>query len=108
MLIKKKSEETLREMKDEGQMQSAKRIIKQERKVEKMVIVMTVSFFIIYIPMLILRIIEPDTMITKPASYIACYILNCFIGIVDPLVYVIYQERYRDAVKNLFKWRHGI
>ena len=67
------------------------------------VIVVTTSFFLVYIPMAILRNIDPDAMITQRKSFIFCYLCTCMIGIIDPLVYIIFQESYRNEIKDMIK-----
>ena len=83
--------------------EAEKRINEREKKMERMVIVVTTSFFLVYIPMAILRNIDPDAMITKRKSFIFCYLCTCMIGIIDPLVYIIFQESYRNEIKDMFK-----
>ena len=83
--------------------EAEKRINKMEKKIEKMVIVVTTSFFLVYIPMAILRNINPDAMITQRKTFIFCYLCTCMIGIIDPLVYIIFQESYRNEIKDMFK-----
>ena len=53
--------------------------------------------------MAILRNINPDAMITRRKTFIFCYLCTCMIGIIDPLVYIIFQQSYRNEIKDMLK-----
>jgi hypothetical protein len=91
------------QIKDNTQIQNAKRLHDKERKIGKMVVTVTASFFIVYMPMVILRSMDHNAMVTKPTSYIVCYLCTCLVGTIDPLVYIFFQEKYRNAIMSLFK-----
>ena len=80
-----------------------KEIMEKERKVGKMVGIVSASFFLLYFPLIILRAINPNAMIETPHSYILCMLLSCSVTIVDPVVYIIFQEKYRKAIEELLK-----
>ena len=54
-------------------------------------------------PVIFIRIVEPDIMNTKPSAYWITGILASSIAVVDPLVYIVFNEQYRDEVKALIK-----
>ena len=80
----------------------AKQLIDKERRVGRIIKIVTISFFVVYFPMIILRMNDSNAMVTKPKAYIACYLFTCMIGIIDPLVYIIGIQKYRSEIKRLF------
>ena len=101
--LKMKSRKLYGDARENEDKEAEKRIHQMDKKIEKMVIVVTTSFFLVYIPMAILRNIDPDAMITQRKSFIFCYLCTCMIGIIDPLVYIIFQESYRNEIKDMLK-----
>ena len=59
------------------------------------------SFFIVYFPLVFLRIADPEIMTKSPKMYMMFAIFGSSIGIIDPLVYIIFSEEYRAEVKSL-------
>ena len=92
--------DSIRENKDRA---AIKRVHAREKKVERMVVIVTTSFFVVYMPMVVLRNIDPNAMITRRTSYIFCYLCTCLVGVIDPLVYIICQESYRNEIKDMFQ-----
>ena len=68
-----------------------------------MVTSIIISYFIVYLPVVILRVVEPNIMITKPKLYVTSGILANSLGLIDPLVYTVFNEKYRNEVKSLVK-----
>ena len=66
-----------------------------------MVTSIIISYFIVYLPVVILRVVEPNSMITKPNVFVTASIFASSIGVIDPLVYIIFNQQYRDAVRSL-------
>ena len=81
--------------------ENTKRTLARERKVGKMVATITMLFFITYLPVDIMCIIEHDIMTTRPKLFIIAALFAGSIGIIDPLVYVAFNRQYRDEVKSL-------
>ena len=78
-----------------------KNILEKERQVGKMVTLIIMSFFIVYFPIVILRLADPGIMTKSPNIYILTSILANSIGIIDPLVYIAFNTEYRTEVKSL-------
>ena len=78
-----------------------KNTLKKERKLGIMVAMMTTSFFIVYIPLLILRSIDTYIMTTHPKTFAVAIIFAGSIGIIDPIVYMAFNPQYQDASKSL-------
>ena len=78
--------------------------LERERKVGKMMAIIIGLFFLTYFPTIINEQIDPHFTITKPAVAVFCYLVNWANVIIDPLIYTIYHEKYRNAIKMLFKY----
>ena len=78
-----------------------KRILEKERKLGRMVTLIIISYFIVYLPAVILRVVEPNSMTTKPNIFVTVCIFASSIGVIDPLVYIVFNQQYRDEVKSL-------
>ena len=83
--------------------ETTKKILERERKLGKMVTLIIVSYFMVYLPAVFMRIADPDIMTTKPNSYWLASVLAYSLGVVDPLVYIVFNEQYRNEVKALIK-----
>jgi hypothetical protein len=47
--------------------------------------------------------VDSNARITMPAFTIICLAINYSIGIIDPLVYLFFQKKYREEIKRLLK-----
>ena len=47
--------------------------------------------------------VDSNARITMPVFTIICLTINYSIGIIDPLVYLFFQKKYREEIKNLLK-----
>ena len=83
--------------------ETTKKILERERKLGKMVTLIIFSYFMVYLPAVFMRIADPDIITTKPNIYWLAAILSNSLGVVDPLVYIVSNEQYRDEVKSLIK-----
>ena len=86
-----------------AELEAKKKILEKERRLGKMVTSIIISYFIVYLPVVILRVVEPNIMITKPKLYVTSGILANSLGLIDPLVYTVFNEKYRNEVKSLVK-----
>ena len=78
------------------------KIIKRERKVGKLVAIISATFIIVYFPITVLVAVDPSASVTKTTLYVAAVILACSIGVFDPLVCIMFQEKYRDEIRKMF------
>ena len=62
------------------------------------------SYFIVYLPVVILRVLEPNVMTTKPRLFVTSGIFASSIGVIDPLVYTVFDEKYPNEVRSLVKY----
>ena len=86
-----------------AELEAKKKIVEKERRLGKMVTVIIISYFIVYLPVVILRVVEPNITITKPKLFVTSGIFASSIGVIDPLVYTVFNEKYRNEVKSLVK-----
>ena len=92
-------------MKD-ADLDAANKHLERERKVGKMMAVIIGLFFLSYFPTIISGQIDPHFTITKPEVTVFSYLVNLATVVIDPLMYTIYHEKYRDAIKMLLKSNH--
>ena len=78
-----------------------KRNLEREKKLGGMVIGITVSFILVYCPFIGLLLIDPNAGITKPTMYIFATFFQNSLIVIDPIIYVISQEKYRKSIREL-------
>ena len=73
----------------------------------KIIAIITSTFFLLYIPICLVFWIYPDAGFTHPtAAVLVTDAITLFLVIVDPMVYIISHEKYRDGIQDLFKCRN--
>ena len=78
-----------------------KKNLEREKKLGGMVIGITVSFILVYCPFIGLLLIDPNAGITKPTMYIFDTFFQNSLIVIDPIIYVISQEKYRKRIREL-------
>ena len=119
----------------------ANKHLQKERSVGKMMAVITLVYYITYLPVFILYKVrflllntlymvininlvccqffqiylakinstyfinqfDPHSSSTKPTAAIFCYLINWSNVVIDPLIYMVCNEKYRNAIKKLLK-----
>ena len=81
----------------------AKNVIEREKQIGKLLSIMSVLFFVVFCPHAILRKIDADARSTMPGASMVCFLISWSYGIIDPLCYIIFQEKCRNAINDLFK-----
>ena len=79
-----------------------KDILEKEKKAGVMILIITASFFIVFLTNPLSRIIDPNFFINHPSKQIGLWLIGSSIVIVNPLVYILFQDQYRREIKNLF------
>ena len=69
----------------------------------KMTAMITLTFFLIYIPITLVFLIDPDAGFTRPTAVLVTDSFTCCLAIIDPMVYILCHEKYRDGIKLIFK-----
>ena len=77
------------------------KILEKERKVRKLVAIITASFFCGYWPLGLLMELYPVAPITMPIAFNVVWFVFISIVLVDPLVYMIFKKKYREEIKML-------
>lgn len=80
----------------------AKDILEKERKVGMMMVIITMAFFLGFLTLPISRVIDPNFFFNHPRTQITLWLFAGSIGIIDPLVYILFQEHYREEIRKLF------
>ena len=75
-------------------------ISKKEKSVGKMVIKVTASYAIVYLPVILLRAIEPNAIMKYPWLSSCVNLLHNSLVVIDPLVYILSHEKYQKEVKR--------
>ena len=82
---------------------TAKELSKKEKIVGKMVARITATYVIVYLPVIILVSVDPNATITYPWLMLIVHLLLNSLVIIDPLIYMLCHEKYREAAKRMFK-----
>merc|ERR1712029_1107950 len=78
----------------------------KERAITQMMMIIFFTFLLTYIPSFVVKWFDDDYEL--PTAHVICYIINWLSVIMNPLIYVVTQERYRIAYKHLWcKIRNG-
>ena len=78
----------------------AQNISKKEKSVGKMVVKVTASYAIVYLPVILLRVIEPNAIMKYPWLSSCVNLLHNSLVVIDPLVYILSHEKYQKEVKR--------
>ena len=80
----------------------AQNISKKEQSVGKMVVKVTSSYAVVYLPIILLRTIEPNAVMKYPWLSTCVNLLQNSLVIIDPLVYIFGHENYKKEAKRIF------
>ena len=100
--VSKLLKQIIKQMKD-ANISMSKSMLEKERRLGNMMAMISILFFLVYCPTLILFKIEPEARVTKPTATILCLLVNASIGTIDPLVYMICQKKYRKEMKMVLE-----
>ena len=80
--------------------------LQQEKKLGIMVMIITVSFLIVYCPLIAAVSVNQNVAVTNPIVKSVCVLLANTLVIIDPIVVVmtqtIYKEEVREALENVY------
>ena len=82
--------------------ESAMKVLEKEKKIGMMTALITSAFFLTYIPITVLFLIDRHAGFTRPTAVLVTDAVAFFLVIVDPMIYIISHEKYRDGIKRLF------
>ena len=78
----------------------SKKMIEKERKAGKMVALIVSAFFLVYFPLNMLFMIHPFALITHPTLALFFYVFTCNLGIIDPLLYILWHQKFRKEIRR--------
>ena len=82
-------------------MELARQMLGKEKKVGKMVAIVSASFLMLYIPIIGIISADEHAASTKESTMVAAIVLGYGIVVVQPLAYIFYHEKYRNEIKIL-------
>jgi hypothetical protein len=82
---------------------AGRKILEKERSVGKTVALLTAAFFIVYYPYAIFMELEPTASSTHPKVHAVLRLMVFSIVLIDPLVCVTCQEKYREEIKIILR-----
>ena len=97
--VSKQSKKIFSQIKDTSK-DEAMKVLRNEKTVGKMVALITTSFFLVYVPLMILGWVYADTQdIKNPAIGVVCSICSYLLVIFDPVIYIYCSKKYRNGIK---------
>ena len=101
--VLKQSKKIYTQIKDSS-MEAATIALKNERKVGKMVTLITTSFFLVYLPPIIFfNVVDSNATITKPVTSTIVLFFSYLLVVFDPLVYIFSSDKYRNEIITILK-----
>ena len=80
--------------------EEATKVLKNEKKLQKMVGLIAAAFLFVYVP-LVLLMAYPNVGFDYPIIGIIAFSCSYLLVVIDPLVYIYSSEKYRNAIKSI-------
>ena len=77
----------------------ANQALQKEKRLGKMVVLMTLSFILVYVPIIIANAMDVKNVMVWIVSYSCSYLLV----LLDPLIYIYSHEKYQTEIKLILK-----
>ena len=103
--ISKQSKELFNQIKDTSR-EVGMKMLEREKRMGRMTGLITMSFFLMYIPATLVFLSDPDAGFTLPTAVVVVDAVGLFLVIIDPMVYILSNEKYRNGIKLIFQWRN--
>ena len=87
----------------ETNMDAGLRLLQKERKLGKMIAILTTSFFAVYTPHIILHKIHPSAEVTHTTATIFTTFITCSLVIIDPAIYIIAHNKYQLEIRRFLR-----
>jgi hypothetical protein len=81
--------------------EEATKVLRNEERLGKMVGIITASFFLVYVPLIVLMAAFPNFAYENPIFGIISYFFACLLVVIDPLVYIYSSEKYRNGIRKI-------
>ena len=80
--------------------EEAMKVLRNEKKIGKMVGLITASFMLVYVPLVLLMLV-PKVGYEKPMLGVISFSCAYLLVVIDPIVYIYSSEKYRDAIRMI-------
>ena len=97
--LRKTANEIYQGSKDTDENKAKEKRLKKEKFLGKVMGRITITFLLMYVLMITLRIAIPKG---NPYAALVCYLTVNSIVVIDPIVHIISQQIYRQKIKSLF------
>ena len=100
--VSRKTRKLFLQIKDVN-LESGKKVLQKEKDIGKMVMIITGSFLLVFCPQITLLLVDPYAYISKSNAYIFTLFLSSSLVIIDPIIYCVSHEKYREEIKSMLK-----
>jgi uncharacterized membrane protein (DUF485 family) len=76
----------------------ARKVLQNEKRLQKMVGLVTIAFFLVYMPIILLYAFSGSHM-ENPMLSVLCQFCGHLLVVIDPAVYIYSSEKYRNGIK---------
>jgi hypothetical protein len=97
--VSKHSQKIFDQIKDIN-VDTATKVLQNEKKLQKMVRLVTAAFFLVYVPLVLLVAFGNEGRDT-PMFAVICYFCAELLVILDPLIYIYSSEKFRNGIKSI-------
>ena len=96
--VRKQSQKLFGQMKDTS-IEEAKKVLRNEKKLQKMVGLITASFLLVYVPLVLVKFAFPNSGYKNPMIGMIAFAFGYLLVVIDPLIYIYSSEKYRDGIR---------
>jgi hypothetical protein len=96
--VRKKSRQLFGQIKDTS-IEEATKVLRNEKKLQKMVGFITASFVLVYVPLILALVVFPSAGIDYPIIGIMSFSFAWLLVVIDPLIYIYSSEKYRKGIR---------
>ena len=79
--------------------EEATKILKNEKRLGKMVGIITASFFLVYVPLVVIIMAFRDFAYENPIVGVVSFFFSWLLVVIDPLIYIYSNEKYRNGIR---------
>ena len=83
--------------------EAGKKILQKEKKLGMMVMAITGSFFFVFAPQNVIRIVDPWAPVSNRTAHICTILLSFSVVVTDPIIYCFSNEKCRCEIISLLK-----
>ena len=79
------------------------KLLQKEKRLGKVVGILTASFFVVYSPHIILHATDPHAEITRTTASLFTLFFTCSLVVIDPVIYIVAHEKYQMEIRRVLK-----